>query len=927
MMKATATLAGAAEAVLRRARPIPTAGRQTAASPMIGPPQKEEDDANALEPTIYRFVLRYSLPQQLLLLGLTLISFPFLYISLDLPKTIINHAIRGGHFPQKLFGFEFDQISYLFVLCGVFLALVFINGGFKYAINTYKGQLGERMLRRLRYQLYHRILRFPLTQFAKTSSAQMIPMITAEGEGLGGFIGDAFALPAFQGGTLMTIVLFMFVQDPVLGAAAVALYPLQLYAVPRLQRKVNQLGKLRVREIRRVADRIQETAAGIVDVRANDMVKFRLAGFANLLSHIYEIRFNIYKRKYFIKFINNFIAQLTPFFFYSIGGYLVIKGQLSFGGLVAVLAAYKDLAPPWRELLSFYQAKENARIQYEQIIEQFDVAGMIDTRLQLAEPRTPTRLKGEVCAINLSYGEDDRNRAVDGVSFTVALDEHVAVIGQAGSGKTELAMLLARLIAPTGGRITIGGADLTALPDAVVGRRIGYVGTSPYLFSGTLYDNLVCGLAHRPMRPAAPDPACGRRARRREEARKSGNSELDIGADWVDYAAAGAADRDGLLRRIGEILERLDLAEDVYRLGLRGRLDPAVNPAAAEQLLAARRALARRLREDNIGDLVETYDPERFNANASVAENLLFGTPLGPSFDASALAENAHVLRVLDRLGLTEDLLEAGRQAAATVLELFSGLPPEHAFFEQSGFVGAGDLSGLAEILARIGRAGTRGLARADRAKLLSLIFKLIPARHRLDVLDAAMQQRLLQARQAIRTELPAAAGREIEFFDPERYNRAATVQDNILFGKIAYGVADATARIPGILAEVIDALKLRPTILEIGLGHELGPGGAPLSPAQRQKAAIARAILKRPDLLILNEATAALDGAAQVRMVQGLREEFAGRGIIWVLHRPGLARKLDRVLVMSNGRLQEQGRFAELDTKGSLMSLLIAAE
>jgi len=85
--------------------------------------------------------------------------------------------------------------------------------------------------------------------------------------------------------------------------------------------------------------------------------------------------------------------------------------------------------------------------------------------------------------------------------------------------------------------------------------------------------------------------------------------------------------------------------------------------------------------------------------------------------------------------------------------------------------------------------------------------------------------------------------------------------------------------------------------------------------------------VLKRPDLLILNEATSALDGQAQAKVSKGLMDEFAGRGIIWVLHRASLARNFDRVLVMSNGKLQEQGTPAELEPKGSLMSFLLAAE
>src|SRR6267154_1442486 len=246
------------------------------------------------------------------------------------------------------------------MLCAIFLVLVFVNGGFKYFINPLKGQLGERMLRRFRYSLYQRLLCFPLSYFSKNSSAQIIPMITVECEQLGGFIGDAFVTPLFQGGQLLTIIFFMFMQDPIQG-----------YIIPKLQFKVNQLGKQRVRTVRQVADRVQESAAGIIEIQANDTVKLHLTDFASILGVIYDIRFEIYRRKFFTKFLNNFIGQLTPFFFYSLGGYLVIKGDLSFGALVAILAAYKDLASPWKELLDFYQIKENSRITYEQIVEQF----------------------------------------------------------------------------------------------------------------------------------------------------------------------------------------------------------------------------------------------------------------------------------------------------------------------------------------------------------------------------------------------------------------------------------------------------------------------------------------------------------------------------------------------------------------------------
>jgi putative ABC transport system ATP-binding protein len=909
----------------RTAAPVPATETAGAAGPVAQPAAPIED---SIEPTVYRFILRHSLKQQLMLLVLTLVSFPFLYYSLDLPKTIVNHAIGGKHFPETFLGMQLEQVPYLMTLCAIFLALVFINGGFKYYINTLKGQLGERMLRRFRYALYLRLLRFPTTYFQKTSSAQIIPMITTECEQLGGFIGDAFVLPLFQGGQLLTIIFFMFMQDPILGAAAMSLYPIQGYIIPKLQRIVNLLQKRRIRTVRVVADRVQESAAGLAEIQTNDTVKLQLTSFAHILGTIYDIRYEIYQRKFFVKFLNNFIGQLTPFFFYAIGGYLVIRGNLSFGALVAVLAAYKDLASPWKELLDFYQNNQNSRLTYDQIVEQFAPSNMIDNELLLAEPETIPHLSGELAVANLSLDGDDKGRLVDAVSFTLGLDDHVAVIGQSGSGKEELALLLARLVQPSSGRITVGGKDLAELPIAVLGRRVGYVNATPYLFTGTLRDNLLLGLRHHPVLPPAyGEELAKKRAKELSEARRSGNIDLDIDADWIDYASAGVADSRELAVRSAKVLAELGFEEDVYGFGLRGRLDPAANPEVAARLLDARRALTQRLERDGITNLVETYDPERFNTNATVAENLLFGTPIGPVFEFDALADNHYVRQVLDKVGLTDDLVEAGREVAATMTEIFADLPADHEFFEQYSFINANDLPEFAAILGAIDNNDPKTLPEEQRHKLLSLPFKLIAARHRLDVLDQRMQQRLLEARRVFRADLPADAQGEIAFFDPAEYNAAASLQDNILFGKIAYGESDAMERVPAVLGEVLDELRLRPAVIDVGLDYNVGTAGSRLSLGQRQRAAIARVVLKRPDLMILNEATSALDGQAQTKVLEGLRAEFAGRCLVWVLHRAGLARNFDRVLVMSAGKLQEQGRFAELDNKDSLTTMLMAAE
>jgi ABC-type multidrug transport system fused ATPase/permease subunit len=85
--------------------------------------------------------------------------------------------------------------------------------------------------------------------------------------------------------------------------------------------------------------------------------------------------------------------------------------------------------------------------------------------------------------------------------------------------------------------------------------------------------------------------------------------------------------------------------------------------------------------------------------------------------------------------------------------------------------------------------------------------------------------------------------------------------------------------------------------------------------------------VLKRPDIIALNDATAVLDGAAESGILERLKAEFAERSVVWSLHRSRLASSFDRVLVMEHGRVVGQGLYRDLEKSGSALAPLMAAE
>lgn len=310
-----------------------------------------------MERSLLRYIWSHTRRQQLWILLVVAASMVPYFLAFDLPKQIINGPIQGNGFEalnarQPFFrvvydlpmigraevfsGIDLDRQQTLMALSTTFLILVLINGLFKFYINTYKGRLGERMLRRIRFALVDRVLRFPPKHFKRLKSAEIASMVKDEVEPLGGFTGDAFVLPALLGGQALTTLGFIIVQNMWLGMLTAGIVGIQLSIVPRMRRRVRELGRLRQLTAREFSGRVSEIVDGIGAVHSNDTSNLERADIAWRLGRIFSIRYDLYQWKFLVKFINNLIAQVTPFIFYAFGGYFVLIGKLDLGhGLIS----------------------------------------------------------------------------------------------------------------------------------------------------------------------------------------------------------------------------------------------------------------------------------------------------------------------------------------------------------------------------------------------------------------------------------------------------------------------------------------------------------------------------------------------------------------------------------------------------------------
>ena len=851
-----------------------------------------------MEPSLFSFIWKYSKREQFLLLLVTLVTFPFLYATLELPKRIINDAIGADRDIIDVYGFELSQTQFLMALCVGYLAAVLCHGLLKMRLNTMKGVTAERMLRRFRYGLIARMMRFPRSYFQETSQGELVSMVTSEAEPMGGLMGDAVAQPLFQAGQMLLIVTFLFLQSVWFGLAGVALIPLQAWLIPRIQRQINLLNKERINEVRALSSEIGESAAGITDLRTNGGVRYRLAGFTNRLGRLFEIRYKIYNKKFFMKFLNNFITQLTPFFFYSVGGILAIRGDITVGALVAALAAYKDLSNPWKELLAYYNQVQDMALRWEIVTERFDPKGIIDERLFEGVPDEIPHLRGTIELDHVTVRNASGNTILEDINLTIPKGARVAIKVPGATERAALAEVLTRELSPVRGKVRIDGHDLSELHQVVIAARIGYAHSRPYLFDGTLGSNLMMPLMTSP-KTVLWDPE--HKDRFTIEAARSGNSADSLQADWVDPALAQLNDSDDIRSWWFELVQAMGLDEFMFQRMLTSRIDPDMHPDLAKSVVGLRDEVRKRLKDKGLDTVVNRFDPDSFNPSVPLGGNLLFAAPIR-ELSQTGLAAEGSFLELIMEQGLAEQGIAISQTVVETLHQTFGRDGTNHPLFTALG-IDEDLYEQLVDIASRRRESGDSALSEEEFALFLTVPFAFT-AEQVGPAFPDNFKREILELRKARSAELRERVSDMFVPIAPDTYLPRLTLMENLLYGRVS-GMAGAKAEaVRDVVADVLAENGLRRLVAETIFDIPTGLGGSQLPAVFQERAAFSRAGIKKPDIMVLDKALASHDAESRRKTRTALRELMPDTTLIFMEDSFENPSEYDLYVEIKNGRI-----------------------
>jgi len=537
------------------------------------------------------------------------------------------------------------------------------------------------------------------------------------------------------------------------------------------------------------------------------------------------------------------MLMIAPLAVMAVGAWFSASRPLSAGNVAACALAAALAAYGVREIVQWHRLAERARVLLGDVAQGLSALEPRDRR-QTAEalPQHGALVAQGVSAYDLSTGA-----RITGVNLNLAFPSHVAIVGDGDSGPRLLASLLGGQVSPSTGRLTYGGIDLLAADPVERTQRIAFAGET-ILIEGSLRDNLLYG---------CQAPA----------------NELD--------------------HRLSEAIAVAGLDRLTHARGLAGTLNPKREPKLAEAVVEARRAVQAALAHENLDRFVDPFHAERYNRYATIGENLLFGKPIGDTFREDRLSSHPFVRAVLEAEDLTKPLARIGLSIATSMVEIFAEIPDGHPLFERFSFFAAADRPYFQDLIERQGEQRRSARTARDQERLIGLALRYNESRHRLGLLDSTMEARILAARADFARMLPVSLKAAIEFYDGSRFCTAASVQDNLLFGRIASDQAGASEAVQGVIRRVLTERGLDGEVSRIGLDMPVDTGGGDLSLSEIAAVDLVRCLVRRPSILIVQRALDGLPGPAADRLVLNLRRSLVGRGLVLVT--PSISPAMDQ--------------------------------
>ncbi len=380
------------------------------------------------------------------------------------------------------------DLPLLWKLMGVWLLIV-IGSSIMQIINGRNiAYLGGHIAADLRAAVYRAIEFLQLTFFDKKQVGAIASRVTSDTDRVWGFLVEGVPFLLTNGILLVGIGVLLFVTNPLLATLVLLPVPVLLGIGAFFWKPMSQMFHKVGQKWARFHMHLNESLHGIRVVKAFAKEDLEFDKFWARNRELRDAGVHVDSRWYTIYGAMIFFGALGQLINWTVGGYMVYQGKLTLGQFTQINAFVVLAYGPLQWFSAVNQWFSRAMAGAERIFE------VIDTETeQYGKAEVHHDIEGEVEFDHVRFGYDKSNPVLKGLTFTAKAGEMIGLVGKSGAGKSTTINLICRFYEPDAGCIKIDGIDYRDITLQDLRRQIGIVLQEPFLFNGTIAENIAYG--------------------------------------------------------------------------------------------------------------------------------------------------------------------------------------------------------------------------------------------------------------------------------------------------------------------------------------------------------------------------------------------------------------------------------------------------
>ena len=410
-----------------------------------------------------------------------------------MPKLTLDTACFAqmlNYIYTTIFGAQFAMPRMLMMLAVVTIVMNLLSNLFRYLSAWTVENMRTRTLQKMRDRMFSRIVDMNIGYFSERRKGDIMSRITSDVGVVQFCITNTLQVMFREPLLIAGFIVLMLSISWQLSVFSILFLPLVAVIIGSIVKRLRQPAKEGQERLGDMTSVLDESLSGMKLIKSYNAADYIRNKFSDINAEFSRLMLSMARRQQLASPMSEFLGITAVAVLIVFGGSLVAAGSLSAAGFVAFIAAFSQITRPVRSFIDQFANINNGIAAGERIFE------VIDAQPEIEDAPEAARLESFEHSIefrNVHFSYDGEREVIDGISFTIAKGQTVALVGPSGGGKSTLSELIPRFYDPQSGDILIDGRSVREYTQESLRDRISVVSQDTVLFNDTIEGNLSLG--------------------------------------------------------------------------------------------------------------------------------------------------------------------------------------------------------------------------------------------------------------------------------------------------------------------------------------------------------------------------------------------------------------------------------------------------